>query len=461
MKERNTIVIGLIGCFVFILTAACLSGALLTAYTIGQNSATVVAPGLSDPPESVIVAPTLSEPSDPFLTPLAPPTSNNEDGAEVSSGDGVVQENPAAVAPQPTAVPFDVNQLNIDLLEEVLIIAAQQYDGDIPPADMVLYAAIEGALSTLDDDYTRFYPPAVAVRMREGLTGSFQGIGAFVRLSEDGRVQIARPMAGFPAARAGVLAGDIILAVDGVSLEGLTLDEAVTLVRGPRDTAVTLTIEREGVDDPFDITIIRAVIEIPLVEAQMLDDDVAYIRLSSFSRNARSQLETELAALLAQNPQALIFDLRDNPGGFLDQSVYVADLFLPEGVVLLERNRRGLDETFYSYDGDIGETIPLIVLINAGSASASEIVAGAIQDNGRGVIIGETSFGKGSVQQPFNLSDGSELRVTIARWYTPNDQTIDGRGIIPDVESGPSPLDFLGPDDVQLQRAIEYILEGR
>jgi len=465
MKERKTIWLGLLGCLGLFLTLACLGGALFAAYSFGRESVTVSEQTDTAPPPALLLLESPEPPAPlPFLTPLAPPVS-----ADAGSGEAdepaeadVVQQSPTVAPPPPlpTAVPFDPSQLNTDLLEEVLAIVGQQYDGDLPAADLLIYAAIEGALATLDDEFTRFVPPDIANRIREGLSGSFEGIGAFVRMSEDGQVQIARPMSGQPAILAGVRAGDIILAVNGQTLAGMTLEEAVSLVRGPRGTAVTLTLLREGVEEPFDITIVRAQIEIPLVEAEMLPDDIAYIRLSSFSRNARSQMEASLTELLAQNPRALILDLRDNPGGFLDQSVAVADLFLPEGIVLLERNRRGLDEVFRSSDGDIAERIPLVVLVNAGSASASEIVAGAIQDNGRGIVLGELTFGKGSVQQSHTLSDGSELRVTIARWYTPNDQSIDGQGITPDIEVGPSPQEFGGLDDVQLQRAIDYILSG-
>jgi carboxyl-terminal processing protease len=167
-----------------------------------------------------------------------------------------------------------------------------------------------------------------------------------------------------------------------------------------------------------------------------------------------------LEASFEQNPQALIFDLRDNGGGFLDQAISVADIFLPEGVVLYERSSGGIDETFDSDTGDLGEKLPIVVLVNAGSASASEIVAGAIQDHERGTLIGEPTFGKGSVQLVHTLSDRSELRVTIARWYTPNDKSISDEGITPDIEI-PSPLDLGGEDDTQLQRAIEYLLENR
>jgi carboxyl-terminal processing protease len=221
-----------------------------------------------------------------------------------------------------------------------------------------------------------------------------------------------------------------------------------------------LTVRREGEEEPLEFTVRRELIEIPIIESEMLEDNIAYLRLTGFNRNADSQLREALSELLAQEPTGLVFDLRDNPGGFLDQSISVADVFLPEGVVLYERSSTfDLDQVHRSDDGDLGESIPLVVLVNAGSASASEIVAGAIQDRGRGPLVGETTFGKGSVQQTHTLSDGSELRVTIARWYTPDDESISGNGITPDIEV-PSPIELGGDDDPQLQRAIDYLLTG-
>jgi carboxyl-terminal processing protease len=253
------------------------------------------------------------------------------------------------------------------------------------------------------------------------------------------------------------MSGDIVTHVDGVSVLGKSQEEIVSEVKGPRGTEVTLTIERESEPEPLTFTIVRALIELPIVESEMLDNDIGYLRLTSFTSNSFERLSAELEIILAQNPQALIFDLRDNPGGFLNQSVAVADLFLPEGVVLYQRNQNGEEEVFRSQTGDIAEEIPLIVLVNPGSASASEIVAGAIQDNGRGIILGEVSFGKGSVQNTITLNDGSELRVTIARWYTPNNNTIDSQGITPDVLV-PLEGEFGTESDSQIQQAIEYLL---
>lgn len=377
--------------------------------------------------------------------------------------------SPLAPTPVPTepptrpaeaaGAPGDFEQSDLDILWEVWNLVEDEYDGELPTDENVTYSVVNGAIKTLGDPFTAFLPPEVANRVREQLQGSFEGIGAFVDLNEEGFLVIVRPIDGQPADLAGVRAGDVVTAVDGESIAGQNLDEMITRVRGPRGTEVTLTIVREGVEEPFDVTIVRARIEIPIVESEMLPENIAYIHLTSFSSNAEEQVLLALDELLAQNPVGIIFDLRDNGGGFLDQSVSVADIFLPEGVVLYERNNRGLEQVYSADDGDVGETLPLVVLVNAGSASASEIVAGAIQDHGRGVLIGEMTFGKGSVQQPHVLSDGSELRVTIARWYTPNNQSISGQGITPDIEV-PTPEDLGGPEDTQIQRAVEYILNG-
>jgi len=206
------------------------------------------------------------------------------------------------------------------------------------------------------------------------------------------------------------------------------------------------------------VTITRARIDLPIVEYELLEEDIAYVQLTEFSATASDLLEEALTELLAENPKGLIFDLRNNPGGYLNQSIAVADLFLDEGLVAIERDSFGNEERFYSYDGDLAEDIPLVVLINGGSASASEIVAGAIRDRERGLLVGEATLGKGSVQLPHNLSDGSQLRVTIARWFTPDDITIHDEGLEPNVEVD-LPPDTPSEDDPQLDRAIEVILE--
>jgi carboxyl-terminal processing protease len=379
-------------------------------------------------------------------------------------------ENPDVVE---TVVPSDFmtpssvtteesSELDFTTFEEVWSFIEEEFDGELPEEKKRLYAAITGSLETLDDEYTRFIRPDVAERMREDMSGSVSGIGAFVRENDNGYIEITRPIDGQPADLAGLLPGDVIISVDGETVEDRDFNEVLMMIRGPEGTTVTLTIMREDENEPLDFTIVRALFEVAVVEKEMLGSEefpIAYIHLTSFTRNADTAVFDALKASLEQNPQALIFDLRDNGGGFLDQAVDVADIFLSEGVVLYERSSGGIDKKFDSDTGDLGEKLPLVVLVNAGSASASEIVAGAIQDHGRGTLIGEPTFGKGSVQLVHTLSDGSELRVTIARWYTPNNKSISDEGITPDIEI-PSPLDLGGEDDTQLQRAIKYLLEG-
>lgn len=383
-------------------------------------------------------------------------TEAGETAGREQASDQDVHEQPQEEAPRS---PVELSDEDVDLLLEVWEIIDEEFDGLLPTEEDVTYSAIAGSLELLGDNYTRFIRPEIAERMREQLNGSFEGIGAFVDLHEEGYLIIVRPIEDQPADRAGLLANDLVTHVNGQSILGMALEEITAEIKGPEGTEVTLTIRRESLAEPFDVTIMREKIEIPIVSGEMLDDEVAYVRLTGFSANAAEQLEAELEELLAQDPKGLILDLRDNPGGFLSQSVQVADLFLSEGVVLYERDGRELEEVFESDDGDLAEDIELIVLINAGSASASEIVAGAVKDRDRGILIGEPTFGKGSVQQPHTLSDGSELRVTIARWYTPDNRSIDSEGIRPHI-SVASPEEFGTEADTQLQRAIRYILEN-
>jgi carboxyl-terminal processing protease len=413
---------------------------------------------VDDPPA------TEDTPMEAVITPDVEPTDETEidlaeeeivSGAEESDSETPTAEVPAAEPVQQE--PVQLSPDDFEIMIQVWDIVSQQFDGNLPASEDVVHTAIQQSLELLEDDYTQYIPPDVADQVRQQLEGSFEGIGAFIDTTEDGYLLIVRPIEGQPADLAGLMSGDIVTHVDGVSVLGKSQEEIVSEVKGPRGTEVTLTIERESEPEPLTFTIVRALIELPIVESEMLDNDIGYLRLTSFTSNSFERLSAELEIILAQNPQALIFDLRDNPGGFLNQSVAVADLFLPEGVVLYQRNQNGEEEVFRSQTGDIAEEIPLIVLVNPGSASASEIVAGAIQDNGRGIILGEVSFGKGSVQNTITLNDGSELRVTIARWYTPNNNTIDSQGITPDVLV-PLEGEFGTESDSQIQQAIEYLL---
>ncbi len=356
----------------------------------------------------------------------------------------------------------DFGEADFNTFNEVWSFVEKEFDGEVPDDRKRMYAAISGSLETLDDDYTRFFRPEVAERMRADMNGSVSGIGAFVRENDEGFIEITRPIDGQPADLAGLLADDVIIAVDGEGVEGRDFDEVLLMIRGPEGSMVVLTIQRAGEENPLEFEIVRTTFVVPVVEKGMMGSEefpIAYVKLSSFTRSAETSVVDALDELLIQNPQGIILDLRDNGGGFLDEAVGVADVFLTDGVILFERSANGIDETFDADDGDLGERLPLVVLVNAGSASASEIVAGAVQDRERGVIIGEATFGKGSVQLVHKLSDGSELRVTTARWYTPDNKSISEEGITPDIEI-PTPTDLGGEADGQLQRAIEFLLDG-
>ncbi len=378
-------------------------------------------------------------------TPVPPPSP--------TTASGQTQVQPPPPSPPPTT-----DEQTFQLFWEVWNIVQREYYGELPDMQTVTYGAIQGMLETLDDPYTSFIEPSIAAIINEDASGSFEGIGAYVRMGEDGRLELVSIFEGSPAEAAGLRAGDRVVAVDGQSIVGYGIYEAIGLIRGPAGTPVTLTIER-GSETPFDVTVVRARLTIPLVESEMLDGNVAYIRLTEFSATATEQMEAALDELMAQRPVGIVLDLRNNPGGWLDQAVEVADLFLGNGVVLIERFSDGTENVFRSYDGEVTEDIPLVVLVNGGTASASEIVAGAIQDRGRGILIGEQTFGKGSVQRPYTLSDGSELRVTIARWFTPNDVAIHGQGLTPDIVV-PIPEDTPAGQDPQLERAVQYLLTG-
>lgn len=325
------------------------------------------------------------------------------------------------------------------------------------PLDDVVLAegAIDGMLATLDDPHTRYLSPIDEEAARNSMSGEFQGIGAEVE-NVDGDITIISPIDGSPAEAAGLLSGDILRAADGVELTGMDISDAAALVRGPAGTAVLLLIERN--DETFEVEIIRDVIKLPSVRGEMLADNIAYVRISRFANESQDELAALLDELLAENPTGLILDLRRNPGGSLDTVVDIADQMLPEGTILIERFGDGREETFTSTDKGIAEEIPLVLLVDEGSASASELLAGAVKDLDRGVLIGQTTFGKGTVQTWQGLSNGGGVRITIAQWLTPGGTWIHENGLDPDYFI---PLPDFVPgeefEDTQLQAAIDFL----
>lgn len=339
-------------------------------------------------------------------------------------------------------------------------ILERDFYGDLPDDQEMTYSAIHGVIDDLDDEYTAFLEPEIAAIVREDMSGSFEGIGAVVNMKDDGQLEIVQTFEGKPAAQAGLKSGDIILAVGDTVIEEMSVFEAVALIRGPAGSVARLTIERQGVQEPFIVEVVRQEIEMPIVESKVLDDDIAYLRLFEFNAHAASKLKARLQSLLAEEPKGLIFDLRDNPGGFLNVAVEIGSQFIDEGPILVEKLKDGQDRDYPVHSGGLATgDLPLVILVNGGTASASEIVAGAIQDAGRGILIGEQTLGKGSVQLSHHLSDGSGLRVTIARWFTPQGRAIHEEGLAPDIQVAMTEEDIEANHDPQLQRAIEYLRE--
>ncbi|MCO5199586.1 MAG: S41 family peptidase [Anaerolineae bacterium] len=386
-----------------------------------------------------------------------------------SSTDAAANLDPTPIpTPFPTATPTeygergDFTEEDLALLYEVWDIVESQYYGNLPTDKALREAIIEAVIDELGDRFADYYPEDVVDFIDSRMTGDFEGIGAYVDTNDDGFFYIVRPIPGTPAEAAGIEPDDIVLKVDGRDVFGMTQDEIVAIVRGPAGEAVILTIYREGVEEPFDVTIVRARVEIPVVIAEMRNDNIAYVQLSSFNQLSRMQLEDAISDLIDQGAQYLILDLRYNGGGLLSSAIEVGDLFLPKSDLVIIRDSAGNEEVLrLPNTGDIAEEIPIVLLVNEASASASELLAAAFRDYERATIIGTVTFGKGSVQTIYTLSDGSEMKVTTARFYSPNDIVINEVGVTPDIIIDGTPVELGGEDDVQLQRAIEYIETGQ
>jgi carboxyl-terminal processing protease len=322
----------------------------------------------------------------------------------------------------------------LKVFTDVLGLLQKEYVEERNPKDLV-YGAIKGMLETLDP-HSAFMPPSTYKEMQEETRGRFEGLGIEISIKE-GILTAVSPIEDTPAFRAGILAGDQILKIDGEVTKNLSLMDSVKRLRGPRGTKVTITIMREGFPKPKDFTLVRDVIPVRSVRHELLEKNYGYVRLSQFQEKTDVELDTHLKALEEESKgtlKGLILDLRNNPGGLLDQAVKVSDRFLETGLIVsMEGRREEQKMKFYAHSSGTIPPYPLVVLINGGSASAAEIVAGAIQDHGRGILIGTQTFGKGSVQTIFPLKDGSGLRLTTARYFTPSGRSIQAKGVTPDI----------------------------
>jgi carboxyl-terminal processing protease len=326
-----------------------------------------------------------------------------------------------------------------------------------------LWSSIEGLAASFNDPYTVFFPPKESKEFQEEISGNFEGVGMEVGMKEE-KITVVAPLKGTPAEKAGVQPGDLILAIDETPTFGMTIDEAVKLIRGERGTAVTLTVLRGDEQNSREISIVRDRIQIPTLETENRRDGVFVISLYNFSANVQNDFKRALSEFAISGSEKLIVDVRGNPGGYLDASVEIASYFLPSGkVVVREVGNKGEELNIFrskGYDILTGTDTEVVVLINQGSASASEILAGALSENGVATLVGETTFGKGSVQEVVQITPDTTLKVTIAEWLTPNGTSISEGGLDPDVlvEYEPSETDL--EYDNQLERAVEILLNN-
>jgi len=327
----------------------------------------------------------------------------------------------------------------LKIFAEVLSLIQKNYVEESKSKDLV-YGAIRGMLNTLDP-HSAFMSPEMYKEMQVDTKGEFGGLGIQIGI-KDNRLTVIAPIEGTPADRAGIKSGDVIVKVDDDTTKDMTLMEAVEKMRGPKGTPVKLTVQREGAEEPLVFDLVREVIKIDSVKSKMLDDHIAYVRLSQFQEMSSKDLSSALKKLKDAKMQSIILDLRNNPGGLLTSAIETTELFIPPGKVVVSikgRDPKKDKDEYLSSNKNPYENYPMIVLVNEGSASASEIVSGALQDWGRAIILGTQTFGKGSVQTILQLSDGSGLRLTTAKYYTPKGRSIQNIGITPDIVVKPIP----------------------
>ena len=387
-----------------------------------------------------------------FLNRVAPTEGQLAAGSSAAAGSASASEESEDTTDEAPAGVAEAEAHHFDRFWESWDLIREHHYGELPTDTEVTYGAIRGSLRALDDPYTLFTDPVNTEVQRPDLEGEFEGIGAYVTSNEEGLLVIQTPMRGQPAEMAGLLAGDIVIAVDGEDITDLDVNDAVLLIRGPKGTIVALTIVREGRSEPFVVEVERDRIEVPSVaDVRTMEDEgapqVGYIQLTVFAAETRQELSEAIAELRESGAEALVLDLRNNPGGFLSAAVGVASEFLSEGDVTIREDSQGARKKERVLGGGTALDLPLVVIVNGGSASASEIVAGAVRDYERGVIVGETTFGKGSVQNVHELDDGSQLRVTVEIWRTPAGSLIHKQGIEPDVVVTPLPPEDRAQED--------------
>ncbi len=346
------------------------------------------------------------------------------------------------------------SSIDYSSVDDVYSVLKRDFDGDLSRDD-ILNGLKEGLAKSTDDPYTEYFNPEDAKEFTEGLSGSFEGIGAELGKQEEALVIVA-PLAGYPAEKAGLKAKDAIIKINDETTLDLSVNEAVKRIRGPKDTSVKLLIGREG-KQQFEVTITRTKIEIPSVEPS-IENGIGYLKINQFGDDTVRLTREAAVDFKTKNVRGVVVDLRNNPGGYLDGAVDIASLWLDSSKKVVEERRGGkVLRSEYARGQAVLRGVPTVVLINEGSASASEIVAGALRDHGAAKLVGAKTYGKGSVQQVNQLSNGGALKVTIARWYTPKGSNIDKEGIKPDTPVEISDADFEAQRDPQKDKAFELL----
>lgn len=346
--------------------------------------------------------------------------------------------------------------IDYDLFWEVWSSVKEKYV-DQPVSDQDLfYGSLKGMVTGLDDPYSVFLNPDLSKKFLEDMSGSFEGIGIEIGIKEE-RLTVIAPLPDTPAFRAGLRSADKIYAIDKKDTIGISLDEAAHLIRGAKGTPVVLSIWRKGDIIPREVEIIRDVIDIKSVSWELMGNNIAYLKISHFSEDTWDEFKAISKVILNSNPNGLILDLRNNPGGYLDTAVNVAGYWLGKEIITISKDAKDKEIEYRSYGRADLVHIPTVVLVNQGSASASEILAGALQDYKQATILGENTFGKGSIQELETFFDGSSLKITVAYWYTPLGRSINEQGIMPDIEVELTSEDYELNRDPQLDQALEML----
>lgn len=331
----------------------------------------------------------------------------------------------------------------------------------LPTEEEKQWGAIAGLVSSYGDPYTVFMPPAEAQVFQQDISGEFSGVGMELG-TKDGNLVVVAPLKNSPAERAGIRSGDAVLGVDNKPTQGMAVDDAVKLIRGEKGTAVKLIIKRDGVSDPFEVSVVRDIIQVPIVNNYRRNDGIYVIELYSFTANSTDLFRQALREFMQSGSTKLIFDLRGNPGGYLEAAVQMASYFLPVGDTVVTEDYKGRRDNVVhrsvGYNVFAHKKLDMAILVDQGTASASEILAGALQQHGIATLVGTRTFGKGSVQELINVGGGAELKVTVARWLTPNGTSISDGGLKVDIEKVRTPEDVKAQQDPQLDAAVGWLL---